>query len=96
MSEHTPKTPNGNVSERDREIMRKQGRAQAEANRGMRPPGTLKAALEAMHQIAKLHGIDPRDYIDEWSDRESHMAYLDAVHKKMARDRENEDRGDDA
>ena len=47
MSEHTPQKQSGRVSERDREIMRKQGRAQAEANRGMRPPGTLKAALDA-------------------------------------------------
>ena len=47
-----------------------------------------------MWRIQQLHGIDPRDYIDQWSDRESHMAYLDAVHKVMARDRENEDRDD--
>ena len=80
----------GTVSDADREAMRKQGQAHAAANRDLRPPGTLRAALDAMHQIEQQRGIDPRDYIDQWPDRASHMAYLDAVHKKMARDRERE------
>ena len=75
--------------------MRKQGLAHAAASRRLRSPGTLRAALDAMHRIEQLHGIDPRDYIDLWSDRESHMAYLDAVRQKIARDRENERREDD-
>ena len=74
--------------------MRRQSLAHAAANRGLRPPGTLRAALDAMHRIEQLHGIDPRDHIDVWADRESHLAYLDAVHQKMARDREIERRHD--
>ena len=96
MSERTPKPPLGKVFERDREVSRKQGLAQEAANRDLRPPATFRGALDAMWRIEQLHGIDHRDYIDQWPDRESHIAYLDAVHKKVARDRENEDRGDDA
>ena len=92
MSDRTPETPNGKVSERDREVIRKLGLAQAAANRNLRPPGTLQSALDAIWRIAQLHGIDPRDYIDVWADRESHMAYLDAVHKRIARDRDIERR----
>ena len=69
MSERTLKTQSAAVSERDREIMRKQGLAQAAANRDVRPPGTLRAALDAVWRIARLRGIDPRDYIDVWVDR---------------------------
>ena len=95
MSDRKPDNQRGDVSDGDREVMRKLGLAQAAADRDSRPPGTLRAALDAMHRIEQLHGIDPRDYIDVWADRESHMAYLDAVHKKMARDRENDRREDD-
>ena len=94
MSDRKPNNQRGNVSDRDREVMRKLGLAQAAANRDSPPPGTLRAALDAMHRIEQLHGIDPRDHIDVWADRESHLAYLDAVHQKMARDREIEHRHD--
>ncbi len=73
----------GRVSRRDRDVLRKYAQALAVPHL-QSPPGNLREALEAMRRIEQQRGIDPRAYADKWPDLESHVAYLDAVHRKMS------------
>ena len=86
----TTKTPADNplpftVSAADRDCFAQIGAANAAAKRATeRPAGSLAVALERMAELDRNMGIDPFVTArDHWPDRASHMAYLDAVQRKI-------------
>lgn len=76
----------GRVSAADRAYVRRLAEANQRASHGDAPAGTLAAALDRMWRIERNMGIDPvATAQDHWPDRDSHMAYLDAVRRRKAR-----------
>ncbi len=76
----------GTVSDADRAYFEQLGEANAAAQRATeRPAGSLAVALERMAAIERNMGIDVVATAREhWPDRDSHMAFLAAVKKRVA------------
>ena len=80
---------NAKVTQSDQQYFGRLGRANRALDRTERPPGSLKEALCRMARIEQLHGIDMRspEALKSWPDRQSHIAYLKAVKRMAAKER---------
>lgn len=78
----------GTVTDADRRYFRELGQANKIAHHGDGPANSLAEALRRMAQIDRSMGIDTALVAAEcWPDRDSHLAYVAAIEKMVARER---------